>query len=380
MKLDINYFQYLLLALFPIMSLYEFLPLINIGYFILLLLIIINIFSNKFNLKINLKILITMTTFMVINMIVGITKYIDLTNTINNTIGMLVFTIIAIFICVPNFINMDKLYRSCKLVAIVATIFLFYQFLAYHLLGRGIQGNIPFLTPNNTGFDSINYGRPTSFFYEPAHYALYIGPIFAISLIRRELLISLILILGLILSTSSTGIVIAISFPILVFFIGTKRFSMKNILIILAGSLILFFITSNYYDSLFEKFSINELKNNIRIFGTLDYFKYFSTNDWLFGIGINRLTEYLSLHGYLYSENYASSYIFSVFSFGIVGGIVWLMFSFSLYKSILKKYKIIYVAFIYMCLTDQVLFNSNLLYILMWIYAISSIKERKKII
>ncbi|MGZ9868308.1 hypothetical protein ACU3L3_07785 [Priestia endophytica] len=369
---------YFLLAIFPIMSLYGFLPLLSIGYLIILLLIIVNWVTRKFIITINLKLLITMSILMIINTVVGISKYADVTNTLNNTAGMLVFSFIAIHICASSKINLMRLYNACKIVALAATFFLFIQFIFYYYSGTVIMGNIPFLTPIESGFKSITYGRATSFFYEPAHYSIYIAPVYAMSIIRKEFVTSFLLAAGLVLSTSSTGIIMAIIIPVIIL-TKSKRFLINSIVAILVGGIILLGI-DKYYSEFYEKVSFDALASNIRIFGTLDYFKHYSSSDWLFGIGLNRLKEFLLNHGYGYSlsENYASAYIFSFLSFGIIGGLIWLVYTVSLYRNILKRYKVIFWILIIVSFTDQILFNRNLLYLLLWIYAVSSSKITDK--
>ena len=46
-----NNFKYIFIALFPILSLYKFLPLLDIGYFLLLLVIITEIIIQKLNVR-----------------------------------------------------------------------------------------------------------------------------------------------------------------------------------------------------------------------------------------------------------------------------------------------------------------------------------------
>ena len=121
------------------------------------------------------------------NLLVGIFKYSDSTNTVNNTVGMIVFTFLAVFLCFPGYLDKDKLYQACKIVGIFATIFLIGQFVAYNVFHVVVKGSIPFLTPTQEAFGSIEYGRPTSFFFEPAHYCIYIAPIYAMSIIKKRI-------------------------------------------------------------------------------------------------------------------------------------------------------------------------------------------------
>lgn len=184
-------FFYLILALLPILSLYEFIPALNLGYALALIIICIKVIKNRFSVPINLKFSMLMGIFLGINLIVGATKYSDFTSTLNNSLGMVVFTTLVILICNPKTLNIDKLYTACKIIGILSTLFLLYQFTAYYAFDLVVKGNIPFLSVNDIGFRSIEYGRPTSFFLEPAHYSLYIAPIYAMSIIKKEYVVSL---------------------------------------------------------------------------------------------------------------------------------------------------------------------------------------------
>ena len=376
LRFNINTIKYILIALFPIMALYEFLPLLNIGYFLLLVLIIINTIIKNFNININYKMLAVMFVLIVINLLVGLNKYIETENTINNSVGMAVFALLASFILTSDFLDKEELYNKSKIVALLATFFLFYQFVEYKFFGNVILGKLPLLNPIEEAFGSITYGRPTSFFYEPAHYALYIGPIYALSLMKREFVTSLVLLIGLILSTSATGIIFALTIPVIVLLNSGEKFSFKHVALIITGLLALIIVSNTFYDQFFQKISFDALLTNIRVFGTIDYFRHFGTEDWLFGIGINRLREFLLQYGYSHTMNYSNAYIFSFLSFGLIGGIIWSVYNISLYKNLKPGYKIIFYVFIIICFTDQVLFNRNLLYLLMWVYAVSMTHTR----
>lgn len=374
----ISWFKYLLIAIFPIMSLYKFLPLISIGYFCIILIIIIDLFKENFKTKINLDIIITMSFLIFINFTVGIIKYNEIQNTINNSIGMAVFMVLASFTCVSDKFDKDKLYKALKWVSLISTLFLCYQYIGYNFLGVVIKGNISFLELNDIGFGSIEYGRPSSFFLEPAHYAIYMAPIYAIALSKKEYIFSGIIIIGLLLSSSTTGIIIILAIPFNIFILNNNKNLVKKLLIIVALILLGLVILSNVSDSFFTKISIEGLRVNTRIGKPITYLLNFSFLEWFFGIGLNRLDNFLLLQGYELATNYANSILFAIISFGLVGGSIWIIFLVNLYKKTKSKLDSVYLVLIMISLSDQILFNRNLLYLLLCVYTFS-INGKKRI-
>lgn len=364
--------KYLMIALMPILSLYEFLPLFNIGFFILFLIIIFKILRGNLRLKKN--IFITMLILISINLIIGLFKYSDITNTINNTAGMIVFTFLICFLC--NDLDNEKLYRAFKIVGIIATVFLLYQMFEYYIMDNVVSGRLPYLTPVEDRFKSIGWGRPTSFFYEPSHYSIYISPIYATSLLKKEYKTSLFFVVGLIFSTSAFGIIMVFVIPFLINIKKVNKEILKKIFLTLIGFVSLFLLIENISYNILNKLSLDAFKDSIRVFGTLEYIKYFNVQEIIFGLGINRLSEYFFYKG-LIVPNYANVYIYSLFSFGLIGALIWLIYNFSLYKILPPKHKILFYILVLVSLSDQILFNRNLMYLLIWIYAFSS-KEIKK--
>ena len=365
--------KYFLLALFPILSLYEFLPLLDIGNFILMAIIIIIMIKQNLVIRINFEILCTMLILIILNLIVGAIKYPNFTNTMNNTGGMIVFTILASFLCCPGFLDKEKLYKACRFVGLVATAFLFYQAFAYNILDMIIMGNIPFLTYIESGFQSIEYGRPTSFFYEPAHYCIYVAPIYAMAIIKKEYWLAIILFAGVVFSTSTTGIILLLVIPIIVNIKKAKSLLFVSIFTLIG--LILFIYLPELFNQYINKLSLSNLMENIRILGTLSLFQYFSMPEWIFGVGINRLAEFLYMSGESYGRNYANSIIFLVFSFGIFGSLFWINLCVIMFRKISSSYRIMWYILMFVMVSDQILFNRNLLYLLIWVYVVSKESE-----
>jgi hypothetical protein len=110
-----------------------------------------------------------------------------------------------------------------------------------------------------------------------------------------------------------------------------------------------------------------EIGGFARIFGPIKYFKYFNFGELLFGIGLNRLVDFSFSHGF-FAYNYANAFIYSIISFGIFGAIIWIIFNIYLFIFLSRKYRILYIILFLVSFSDQILFNRNLLYLLIWIF------------
>lgn len=366
-KTRIEDYRYFFIAVVPILALYDFIPLINWGYIFLLLIIFAKIIKKNLTIEVNIKILLVMIGFMLSNILIGFSKYSSVTSTINNTMGMVVFTVLAIFFCCPSYIEIEKLYTSCKVIGVVATLFLMYQYFSYNILDTVIMGNIPFLSYSNPGFTSIEHGRPTSFFYEPAHYIIYIAPVYAMAIIKRDYWLSFLLGIGTVLSTSTTGIVLLFVIPLIISIKNSKTLIITSGLLVVG--LAVLSQVSVFADEYLGKLGVDNLMENTRIFGTLSIFQYFSTKDLIFGIGFNRLAEWLDIYGIAYGRNYANSIVFIVFSFGIIGLLLLIYLFVILYWNIQNEYRVMWFILLFVSASDQIFFNRSLLYLLIWIYA-----------
>jgi hypothetical protein len=375
----LSFYTTLLIAMFPVLALYDFIPLLSVGFFILLLIILVRLIRQRLVIRANLDIFYMMVVFLILNFLIGLLKYADLTNTINNSGGIIVFAVFAMFLACPGTIDIDYLYKACRIVAFVATAFLLVQTIGYHIFGIVIEGLVPSLKTIEEVFQSINYGRPNSIFFEPAHYCIYVAPVYAMALIRRETKTFLILGAGIIMSTSTTGILLMLIIPLLIYYRKAKvmGFLLLFVMMFLLGILILPDLINEYL----SKLTPQSLSENIRIVGTLGLFAYFGLPEWIFGVGINRLAEFVVLNGGTYAINYANSIFFMVLSFGLLGGAVFVVFLVRLFKRIKPDYRVFFYILLFILISDQVLFNRNLLYLLIWIEAVTleawSLKEER---
>lgn len=286
--------------------------------------------------------------------------------TINVLFSILKFFIIVIFLAKPNYLNRDKLYKYLKLIGIITTLFIFFQFFMYYFNNKPILGYIPGLKLTDMDYlevPSITYGRPNSLFFEPAHYSIYILPIYTLSLIKREYYLSSFLLIGLFVSTSGTGIFIGIIITLLYTF-NNKNWKIFSSIIIVT-ILLIFILPDNFFDRFIgTKLTLSRFFEDIRLLKPLEYFEKFDITNWFFGLGLNNLSLFMESKGINDVPNYANVMIYSFISFGIIGGGIIYYYIIFLYKKIIKKYKLLWVTFLFILFTDQLLFNRSLIYLL----------------
>ncbi len=376
-----DFLKYGALALLPILNIYKGISFINLGFCVLLLLMLVEVTLNRGHFEINVKILLILSVMIVLNILTGFIhmNYIDIKVTMNNTMNMIVFMIVSTYYVKDNVVDKERFYKFLCVIGVLCSLFVFVQYLMY-LRGSVIYGIISWLPSDYSvtdpaGGGSISYGRPPSFFTEPAHFAIFILPVYAITLNRRKFWLSFIFIVALVLSTSSTGMMGAIIVTG-IFVANEPRIPLiiKWILMLIGVVLFIQFLPTISESGIFEKVKFVNLKSNDRIFGTLEYFKYFGTKELLFGLGLNQLSEYVRLMSSRDINNYASALFYSFFSFGVLGGSVWTWFIWQLHR--LSKKKVLFIVFLVAYLTDQILFNRNLFYLLLVLHVFSDKDEK----
>lgn len=152
--------------------------------------------------------------------------------------------IIVFLAVINNLFNIKKLKSYYRIIAIFATILIIVQYFCFYILDFHIQlVDISLLNPKNSQwFDLVRTGmigvtgsllsfyRPSAFFLEPSHFAIYCIPVIVTTLFsktgdkRSERLIAFFVSIGVFLSTSGMGIgmIIMCWAVYLAFFFGQK--------------------------------------------------------------------------------------------------------------------------------------------------------------
>ncbi len=376
-----DFFKYGTLALLPILNIYKGISFVDLGFAVLLLLMILEIILNRGRFEINADMLVIFSIMIVLNIITGFIhmRSFDVELTMKNALMMILFMVVSIYYVRDNVVNKDRFYKFLCVIGVVCSLFTIIQYVLY-LRGTVLYGIITWLPSDYSvtdpaGGGSISYGRPPSFFTEPAHFAIYILPVYTLSLFKRKFGLSLLFLMALILSTSSTGMMGAIIVTG-VFIIKSPKIPLiiKWIFVLIGILLFIQFLPDINESGVFEKVQFVNLKSNIRVFGSLEYFKHYDAQELLFGVGLNRLSEYLMLTASRNVTNYANALIFSFLSFGILGGSIWTYFIFTLHR--LSRNKMLFVVFLIAYVTDQILFNRNLFYLLLILYVFSDKAEK----
>jgi hypothetical protein len=379
-----EFLKYTALAVMPILDIYRGIyfsgmSILNLGLTVLLVFAVVEILIDKGKFEFNRELLIVMGLLLALNIIDGFLHIgeLDIMLTFKNTMYTAVMAIIAVYYIRTTIVDKERFFKFLCAVGVLCSVFICIQYVFY-LYGVVVYGFIPGLTLDTAIKDvwdvSIYYGRPTSFFREPAHYAIYIMPLYTFCLFRKKYLLSAIYLAGLIVSTSSTGLFGALVVTGIYIYKEKKiPIIFKWILAIIGAVLVIQFIPALNESSVLDKLKFVNLTENIRVLGTLPYFKYYGLKEIVFGVGLNQLQSYMKIFTSQDVQNYANSLFFSFFSFGLLGGSLWTWYVVRLHK--LSLFKGVYIIFIVVCLSDQILFNRNLFYLLMLLHVFADKAE-----
>ena len=247
------------LILLPILNIYgSFIPSIEIGTLILLILSVIFLFSGKSSGfgydKMWILVLLVLLTCTIIS-----TQFVQLNSDYNFRYfaRYLKIVVIVLVVCAlgKNFFNYEFAQKFLTKTSIVCSLFMFVQY-ALFMVGVKIRGILSFIPAAVHGDDSVErvaegLFRPSSFFIEPSNFAVY-QLVFICYLLthpnvekrKQYLIITLIAIL---LSTSGTGYVsvLVVIFASLLLGGSKKKYNWKSLIGgLLAASLFFVLITN----------------------------------------------------------------------------------------------------------------------------------------
>lgn len=299
--------------------------------------------------------------------------FFDTTLYLHNLFSIVVFFITLVII--TSNCNVDVFKKFLFVCGAVASIVCLFQRAQLLLTGSfEVDVFVPGLIVNRD-LETFSTNRVSSFFTEPAHLAIYLLPIYYISLYARKIPISLLCAAGILFSGSSTGFVLlfALSF---IYMLKNNR-SKKQILMVTIMGIIAFILVNIYFPDVLLS-NINKIEstnsNDLRHLGPLSYIKYMDIGQMIFGIGLNQLTEFLKCNGvFLISQwgeeinaNYANAVIYSFLSYGFLGFLSCLQYFNSTIRY--NKSDLGFIVFaLGILLSDQVLFNRNLLYLIVFL-------------
>lgn len=260
---------------------------------------------------------------------------------INSFIADIIY-LISIVIIVPQ-VDFDKLKNAIYIVTIICAVGMLYHVFMIKS-GHSIQPiKLPFMPDMSSKARLYSFlDRPTSFFWEPQSYASFmLVPLFFL-LREKRLICAFAIAATMILSTSTTGIIMAL-FMIGFYMVTQKQKMQYRILGIIAViGLVYFLLYSSFTAAGLEKLQNTDVEENNRTINGLLIAKDMSFFDWLFGVPYANLQDayeagYITNNLIIYADGevFVSAFWISLCCQGIIG----LLFFLSIYLDILKKDK-----------------------------------------
>lgn len=371
MAVRVRYLITILLAIAPLLRVYEGLPGMDMAQVFLVAGLFLAFASRNINFEANNEFLFVIGLFFI-----SFVNYTANFNTIwysevlffHNLFTIILFSLFLVFLV--RLTEIPILLKTTQLFGCLASIVCLYQY--YSLLINGVFLSDLFIPGLKVARDleSFSVVRPSSFFTEPAHLAIFLLPIYYISLLKKNLLYIIITMLGIICSGSTTGFVIigVITLEWICNMEKRRKGKIKLILIVLAVVISVSYFFGEAIINNYEKLSSVEGTDG-RMLGSLVFVRYFNFVNYCFGVGLNQLENFRSFLGlFIPGEgvvNYANSIVYIFLCYGLLGGVVLFLYLYVLFRKTKKNFGF-FIILVGVLASDQVLFNINLLYVLMF--------------
>ena len=209
--------------------------------------------------------------------------------------------------------------------------------------------------------------RPVGFFREPAHVCLYLLPSFYLTLISKRYVLSLLFAIGILMTESTTGFVmVAVAFAYW-YFLGKKG---NKIIVLAVAAGFVYLLFKNASDIVFsstDRLSTLDPTSTLRLLGAIEVLNHFDLINYVFGIGLNQLTNF----GELVVRdpelvNYSNSVLYSIISYGVIGLSLLLMFMVHLFRRYPES-RGFWIILLGILFSDQLLFSTHFLYLVSFI-------------
>lgn len=306
------------------------------------------------------------------------------------TIKYLLYIFSLIVSVLNEFCNYDYMVKCYLKIVNLTTAYIIVQTITYYLFGIKLWGYanvflyeqeyaIRLTTPVNGLF------RPTSLFYEPAHYFefVFFGVVFLLfseEFSEKKVLISIYITIGIVLSTSGQGIVCTA----LVWGMWILRYLIKNgykkkmprimVLVMLGGILAtVIMIMSKPGQQIIERIVNPNVVGGNAIAGRMGSYFYLldlSAREWLFGAGYGNI-----LPGFF------ANWAYNIWCLGIVGTILVIIIYFCCYKrSYRTEVKLLVILNAILCLFNTLFMGKYLLFYFMFILCGNLYKKEERIV
>ena len=373
-------FNAALMALYPVLDIYNFgnLP-IGVGSVLLLLSGLVSLLSTKPNLN-NKQTTVWITSLIVISFFTYVMQSTEGWFSTSLFWHNLIVIIYILFIVISSGsrIDIQKFFQVGVIIAVIASVICIYQRFMQLATGSFETIYIPGLSLSEEMEAKVTtLTRPAAFFTEPAHFSIYVIPMLYYALMSNKPVIAIIIAAGALASGSTTGFLL-LGLLLVAFLFGRgsqKRKAIYTVLFAFAALLIIRYAPSVILDNV-DKFNEADASENTRLLGGVIFWRFFSATDVIFGIGLNQL-ENFAMSFSLYAKNYSGALIYTITCYGILGLGATIWFIVYLFK---KPYAniISIIIFLGVFCTDQILFNRNLVFLLVFAECMRQLNVQQK--
>lgn len=363
-----------ILAILPILSPYALLNAIPINLFLLALAtIFIFLLRGSISKKATLPLTVLWIGHLMLSSIsIFLTNY---NISLVNSMIVISFNVLCIVILWSN-CNFKYFVKVANVIGVICSLFLFIQ-ATYLMVGfeapSGRLFNLKLL--DYAGFVTTTYGfRLNSFFQEPSYFAIYILPLLVINLKEKNMKLILMYALGLVVSSSTLGILGGLI--VVIYYLLIEKKEIKYFLLLFLIAIMIHLLMFNYIDyynisltrTVDKMFDITEGRSDIRFAGQISLFNELPLMNKIFGVGVNQMQNYFSSVG-IFAYNYSNSFVTVLINTGIFGLTMYLIFIvYTAYRAFIHKQAIFFLIFIMVASIDYLIYNYYFFYLLTFIY------------
>ncbi len=373
-KSNLEFLFSLIIVVFPILNRYSapFFDFITLSEFLLLILYpLFLIFIFKTNLKFIYIPFLILSIYIFINLIINLNETDDFNDLIGTSLRLF-FLYFSISILSIIFFNIESSIKILIFISFFISVYGIFQYL-FSFSDIYLSTYIPFLKiMGQFDIDKIVleqsfYGiafRSRSFLNEPAHFATYLLLPLVIVLFNRRyrnIKFSLIFSMGIFTSLSSTGIILLVLIWFLYLIKLLKNLRVFLITMFLCFSILILTYSLGLIDYFIERTfygpinNLSDLLNNSRFYQILEVNYFSSFINSLFGHGLEEIIFYLP------------GYFKILYSFGILGFLIFTIILIFQHFNVKGYRKIISLVFIILNIGTEILLGSFTLFYLPFI-------------
>lgn len=376
-------------ALYPALAVYLLLPGTTLASFLLWIAIIPlficknkEIVYNRDEIFFFFGIILVSVLSVLVHLVLG-TVWFDFTLFCHNLYSI---TLCLFPLCfITNEIKIKLFVKAVIFFGTIASAVLIWQWLSFFIFGSFHKDLfIPGLRISRS-LNSFSAFRPSAFFTEPAHFAIYMLPAFQIALCVKKYFFASLFAFAILCSGSSTGLLLLFVLLIIYLYkLGSQKWYsfMIPLFLVFIAVLVVYFVFPEILLRNFDKLdSASQGKSDVRLLGPLAYLAEFHFYEHLWGLTLNQLRNFLLMNGistYGYA-NYANAVIYMYISFGFIGFVLFSVYVLKKRKGITTSYGFL-VIFIGVACSDQILFNGHYLYLLSFVLLTDKIIDSQNVI